>query len=72
MNKPLLFLSFYCSSYTEVEKIQNQISDFPGIKSIEKVMGGSTHYFTDIRDELIEEKRSHGWFSPEKWVTKGK
>lgn len=70
INKPLLFLGFYCSSYTEVEKIQNQISDLPGIKSIEKVMGGSTYYFTDIRDELIEEKRSHGWFSPEKWITK--
>ncbi|MCK4848451.1 MAG: hypothetical protein KAT16_05475 [Candidatus Heimdallarchaeota archaeon] len=69
VNKPFLFLGFYCSSYTEVEKIQNQITDLPGIKSIEKIMGGSTYYFTDIRDELIEEKRSHGWFSPEKWVT---
>ena len=62
VNKPLLFLGFYCSSYTEVEKIQNQITELPGIKSIEKVMVGSTYYFTDIRDELIEEKRSHGWF----------
>ena len=70
VKKPLLFLGFYCSSYTEVEKIQNQLSDLPGIKSIEKIMGGSTYYFTDIRDELIEEKRSHGWFSPEKWVIK--
>ena len=70
IDKPYLFLGFYCSSYTEVEKIQNQLSDLPGIKSIEKVMGGSTYYFTDIRDELIEEKRSHGWFSPEKWITK--
>jgi DNA-binding Lrp family transcriptional regulator len=70
VNKPYLFLGFYCSSYTEVEKIQNILSDLPGIKSIEKIMGGSTYYFTDIRDELIEEKRSHGWFSPEKWVTK--
>ena len=70
VNKPYLFLGFYCSSYTEVEKTQNQLSELPGIKSIEKVMGGSTYYFTDIRDELIEEKRSHGWFSPEKWITK--
>ena len=72
VNEPLLFLGFYCSSYTEVEKIQNQLSDLPGIKSIEKIMGGSTYYFTDVRDELIEEKRSHGWFSPEKWITEVK
>ncbi len=68
-NRPVLFLSFYCSSYTEVEKIQAQLTELPGVKSIIKVMGGTTYYFTDIRDELIEEKRSHGWFSPEKWVT---
>ncbi len=69
IEKPCLFLTFYCSSYTEVEKIQAQLTELPGIKSIEKIMGGSTFYFPDIRDELIEEKRSHGWFSPEKWVT---
>ena len=68
-DKPILFLSFYCPSYTEVEKIQAQLTELPGVKSISKIMGGTTYYFTDIRDELIEEKRSHGWFSPEKWVT---
>ena len=68
-DKPVLFLSFYCSSYTEVEKIQAHLTELPGVKSIIKIMGGTTYYFTDIRDELIEEKRSHGWFSPEKWVT---
>jgi hypothetical protein len=69
IDKPFLFLAFYCSSYTEVEKIQAQLTELPGLKSIRKVMGGSTFHFPDIRDELIEEKRSHGWFSPEKWVT---
>ncbi|MHA2106500.1 MAG: AsnC family transcriptional regulator [Candidatus Hodarchaeales archaeon] len=68
-DKPILFLSYYCSSYTEVEKIQSLLTELPGVKSIIKIMGGTTYYFTDIRDELIEEKRSHGWFSPEKWVT---
>jgi hypothetical protein len=32
-------------------------------------MGGIMNYFPDIRDELVEEKRSHGWFAPEKWIT---
>ena len=68
VENPCLFLAFYCSSYTEVEKVQAQLSELPGLKSIEKIMGGSTFYFPDVRDELIEEKRSHGWFSPEKWV----
>ncbi|MHA1976656.1 MAG: AsnC family transcriptional regulator [Candidatus Hodarchaeales archaeon] len=69
IDKPILFLSFYSSSYTEVEKVQAQLTELPGVKSIIKIMGGTTYYFTDLRDELIEEKRSHGWFSPEKWVT---
>jgi DNA-binding Lrp family transcriptional regulator len=68
VENPNLFLAFYCSSYTEVEKVQAHLTELPGLKSIEKIMGGSTFYFPDIRDELIEEKRSHGWFSPEKWV----
>ena len=68
VENPYLFLAFYCSSYTEVEKVQAQLTELPGLKSIEKIMGGSTFYFPDHRDELIEEKRRHGWFSPEKWV----
>ncbi|MFX0181875.1 MAG: winged helix-turn-helix transcriptional regulator [Candidatus Hodarchaeota archaeon] len=63
-----LLLGFLCSSYTEVEKIQAWLSDILGVKSIDKVMGGPTYFFPDFRDELIEEKRSHGWFSPEQWV----
>jgi DNA-binding Lrp family transcriptional regulator len=65
-----LILGFLCESYTDVEKIQTFLLDIPGVKSIEKIMGGPTYYFQDFRDELIEEKRSHGWFSPEQWVTK--
>ncbi|NHJ01643.1 MAG: winged helix-turn-helix transcriptional regulator [Candidatus Heimdallarchaeota archaeon] len=65
---PILLLTFLCSSYTEVEKIQVWLSENPGFKSIEIIMGGTTYYFSDFRDELIEEKRSHGWFSPEQWV----
>jgi DNA-binding Lrp family transcriptional regulator len=63
-----LLLGFLCSSYTEVEKIQTWLSDILGVKSIDKVMGGPTYFFPDFRDELLEEKRSHGWFSPEQWV----
>ncbi|MHA2239318.1 MAG: Lrp/AsnC family transcriptional regulator [Candidatus Hodarchaeales archaeon] len=69
LEKSKLFLGFYCSSYTEVEKVQTQLSDLPGLKSVEKIMGGIMNYFPDIRDELVEEKRSHGWFAPEKWIT---
>jgi DNA-binding Lrp family transcriptional regulator len=69
LEKPKLFLGFYCSSYTEVEKVQAQLSDLPGLKSVEKIMGGKMYYYPDIRDELVDEKRSHGWFTPEKWVT---
>jgi DNA-binding Lrp family transcriptional regulator len=72
VDTPELFLGFYCSSYTEVEKAQFQLMELPGVKRIQKTMGGTTYYYTDLRDELIEEKRSHGWFSPEKWVTKPK
>jgi DNA-binding Lrp family transcriptional regulator len=68
IDQNIIILGFLCSSYTDVEKIQSWISDIPGIKSIEKVMGGSTYYFPDFRDELIEERKSHGWFSPEQWV----
>lgn len=66
--KPVLLLGFLCSSYNEVEKIQSLLSETPGIISIEKTMGGTTYYFLDFRDELLEEKRSDSWFSPEKWV----
>ncbi len=69
LEKSKLYLGFYCSSYTEVEKVQTQLYDLPGLKSVEKIMGGNMNYFPDIRDELVEEKRSHGWFSPEKWIT---
>jgi hypothetical protein len=68
IDQNILLLGFLCSSYDEVEKIQNQLSDTPGLKSIEKTMGGPTFFFPDFRDELIEEKKSHGWFSPEQWV----
>ncbi|MFW9856582.1 MAG: AsnC family transcriptional regulator [Candidatus Thorarchaeota archaeon] len=64
----ILILGFFCSSYTEVEKIQSTLTEIPGLKSIEKLMGGTTYYFQDYRDELLEEKKAHGWFSPEQWV----
>lgn len=68
--KPILLLGFLCSSYNEVEKIQNWLSETPGLISIEKIMGGTTYYFPDFRDELLEEKRSADWFKPEEWVDK--
>ncbi|MFX0051635.1 MAG: hypothetical protein ACFE8U_10125, partial [Candidatus Hermodarchaeota archaeon] len=68
IDQNVLLLGFLCSSYDEVEKIQNLLSDTPGLISIEKVMGGPTFFFPDFRDELLEEKKSHGWFSPEQWV----
>ncbi len=68
--KPILLLGFLCSSYNEVEKIQNWLSETPGLISIEKIMGGVTYYFPDFRDELLEEKRSADWFKPEEWVNK--
>lgn len=67
--KPILLLKFLFASYTEVEKIQSWLSETsPGLISIEKILGGVTYYFPDFRDELLEEKRSSGWFSPERWV----
>ncbi|MHA2224630.1 MAG: AsnC family transcriptional regulator [Candidatus Hodarchaeales archaeon] len=70
VDKPMLLLSFLCSSYTEVEKIQTWLSEIAGLKSIDSFMGGTTYYFKDFRDDFLEEKRSHQWFSPEKWVTR--
>ena len=70
--KPVLLLGFLCSSYNEVEKIQSLLSETPGLISIDKTMGGTTYYFLDFRDELLEEKRSDSWFSPEKWVVDDK
>ncbi|MHA2244324.1 MAG: AsnC family transcriptional regulator [Candidatus Hodarchaeales archaeon] len=70
--KPILLLAFLCSSYNEVEKIQSFLSETPGLISIDKTMGGTTYYFLDFRDELLEEKRSDRWFSPEKWVVNDK
>jgi DNA-binding Lrp family transcriptional regulator len=64
----LLIIGFFCSSYTEVEKIQSTLTEIPGLKSIDKLMGGTTYYFQDYRDEVLEEKKYHGWFSPEQWV----
>lgn len=66
--KSILLLGFLCSSYNEVEKIQTYLSEIPGLKSLEKTMGGVTYYFPDFRDELLEEKRSETWFAPERWV----
>ena len=70
IDQPALLLNFFCANFQEFEKIQTWLSDIPGLKSIEYYLGGSTYYFPDFRDELLEEKRSHGWFSPEKWVNK--
>ncbi len=68
LDQPALLLSFFCANFQEFEKTQTYLSDIPGLKSIEYYLGGSTYYFPDFRDELLEEKRSHGWFSPEQWV----
>ncbi|MHA2204034.1 MAG: winged helix-turn-helix transcriptional regulator [Candidatus Hodarchaeales archaeon] len=68
--KPILLLGFLCSSYDEVEKIQNRLSEVAGLISVEKTMGGVTYYFPDFRDEVLEEKRSADWFQPERWVKK--
>ncbi len=68
--KPILLLGFLCSSYDEVEKIQNRLSEVAGLISVEKTMGGVTYYFPDFRDEVLEEKRSADWYQPERWVKK--
>lgn len=68
VDQPFLLLGFLCSSYNEVEKVQTWLSETPGLISIEKTMGGATYYFPDFRDELLEEKRSSEWFTPERWV----
>lgn len=70
LDQPALLLSFFCENFQEFEKTQTYLSDLPGLKSIEYFLGGSTYYFPDFRDELLEEKRSHGWFSPEQWVNR--
>jgi DNA-binding Lrp family transcriptional regulator len=66
--KPILLLGFLCSSFDEVEKIQSSLSEAAGLISIEKIMGGVTHYFSDFRDEYLEERRTADWFQPERWV----
>ncbi|MHA2304442.1 MAG: winged helix-turn-helix transcriptional regulator [Candidatus Hodarchaeales archaeon] len=68
--QPAILLSFFCANFQEFEKVQTGLADIPGMKSIEYFFGGSTYYFSDFRDEVLEEKRSHGWFSPEQWVSK--
>ncbi|WP_455464496.1 winged helix-turn-helix domain-containing protein, partial [Candidatus Hodarchaeum mangrovi] len=64
----VLIIGFLCSSYSEIDKVHNFLSDLAGLKSIESIMGGVTYFFPDFRDEILEEKRTHGWFSPEQWV----
>jgi DNA-binding Lrp family transcriptional regulator len=66
--KPILLLGFLCSSFDEVEKIQSSLSEAPGLISVEKVSGGVTNYFSDFRDEYLEERRTTDWFQPERWV----
>ncbi|MFX0124616.1 MAG: AsnC family transcriptional regulator [Candidatus Hodarchaeota archaeon] len=67
--KPILLLKFLFSSYTEVEKIQSWLTEIsPGLISIEKILGGVTYYFSDFRDEALDERRSAEWFQPERWV----
>ncbi|MFX0013261.1 MAG: AsnC family transcriptional regulator [Promethearchaeota archaeon] len=67
--KPILLLRFLFSAYNEVEKIQSWLSETsPGLISIEKISAGTTYYFPDFRDELLEEKRRADWFVPERWV----
>ncbi len=67
-DKSILILGFLCSSFSEVEKIEAWLSETPGLISIEKTIGGTTYYFPDFRDELLEEKRKSSWFSVERWV----
>jgi len=66
--KPILLLGFICSSFDEVEKIQSSLSEAAGLISVEKIMGGMTYYFSDFRDEHLEERRKADWFRPERWV----
>ncbi|MFW9904473.1 MAG: AsnC family transcriptional regulator [Candidatus Thorarchaeota archaeon] len=66
--KPILLLGFLCASFDEVEKIQSSLSEAPGLISVEKVSGGVTYYFSDFRDEYLEERRTADWFQPERWV----
>lgn len=66
--KPILLLGFLCSSFDEIEKIQSNLSEVAGPISVDKVMGGVTYYFSDFRDEVLEERRSSDWFQPERWV----
>jgi DNA-binding Lrp family transcriptional regulator len=66
--KPILLLGFLCSSFDEVEKIQSSLSEAAGLISVEKVSGGVTYYFSDFRDEYLEERRTADWFQPERWV----
>jgi len=68
MDQQVLIVGFLCSSYSEIDKVHNFLSDLAGLKSIESIMGGVTYFFPDFRDEILEEKRAHGWFSPEQWV----
>ena len=67
-DQQVLIIGFFCSSYSEIDKIHNFLSDLAGLKSIESIMGGVTYFFPDFRDEVLEEKKTHGWFSPEQWV----
>lgn len=66
--KPILLLGFLCSSFDEVENIQSILSEAAGLISLEKIMGGVTYYFSDFRDEYLEERRTADWFQPERWV----
>ncbi|MFX1515347.1 MAG: AsnC family transcriptional regulator [Promethearchaeota archaeon] len=66
--KPILLLGFLCSSFDEIEKIQSSLSEAAGLISVEKIIGGVTYYFSDFRDEHLEERRTADWFRPERWV----
>ncbi len=68
IDQSAIMLSFFCKNFQEFEKVQTGLSDIPGLKSVEYFFGGSTYHFQDFRDEILEEKRRHGWFSPEQWV----
>lgn len=70
--KSILLLGFLCSSFSEAEKIEAWLSETPGLISIEKTIGGTTYYFPDFRDELLEEKRKSSWFNVERWVDPNK
>jgi DNA-binding Lrp family transcriptional regulator len=68
VDRPIILLGFQAANVSEVKRIKNDIlKTFPNIKTISQVIGGEMIYFTDFTDQILEEKKNQGWFSPEQW-----